>query len=67
MLRSRLALLDTEHVGWTQVVNAARGWSYAEIVRVCEDAAKDAVLHDRDEVTTQDLLDALAARPPGRA
>jgi SpoVK/Ycf46/Vps4 family AAA+-type ATPase len=67
MLRSRLALLDTERVDWAQVASAARGSSYAEIVRVCEDAAKDAVLSDRAEVTTQDILDALAARPSGRA
>ncbi|WP_438040151.1 AAA family ATPase [Sorangium sp. So ce128] len=67
MLRSRLALLDTERVDWAQVVSAARGSSYAEIVRVCEDAAKDAVLNDRTEVTTQDILDALAARPSSRA
>jgi SpoVK/Ycf46/Vps4 family AAA+-type ATPase len=66
MLRSRLALLDTEHVDWERIVSIARGLSYAEIVRVCEDAAKDAVLNDRAEVTTQDILDAVAARPSGR-
>lgn len=67
MLRSRLALLNTKRVDWTQVVSAARGSSHAEIVRVCEDAAKDAVLNDRAEVTTQDILDALAARPSSGA
>ena len=67
VLRSRLALLDTTRVDWAQVVSAARGSSYAEIVRVCEDAAKDAVLNDRAEVTTLDILDALAARPSSRA
>ncbi|WP_437678534.1 AAA family ATPase [Sorangium sp. So ce131] len=67
MLRSRLALLDTERVDWARVVSTARGSSYAEIVRVCDDAAKDAVLSDRAKVTTQDILDALAARPSGWA
>jgi SpoVK/Ycf46/Vps4 family AAA+-type ATPase len=67
MLRSRLALLETERVDWTRVVCAARGASYAEIVRVCEDAAKEAVLKDRAEVTTHNILDALTARPSGRA
>ncbi|TKC97102.1 AAA family ATPase [Polyangium fumosum] len=66
MLRSRLALFDTKLVDWKQVVNAARGSSYAEIVRTCEDAAKDAVLSDRSEVTTQAVLDALAARHASR-
>lgn len=67
MLRSPLALLDTTRVDWAQIVSAARGSSYAEIVRVCEDAAKDSVLNDRTEVTTQDILDALAARLLSRA
>jgi SpoVK/Ycf46/Vps4 family AAA+-type ATPase len=62
MLRSRLAMLDTRRVEWEQVVDAARGLSYAEIVRACEDTAKDAVLGDRSEVTTRDILDALGAR-----
>ncbi|WP_437777846.1 AAA family ATPase [Sorangium sp. So ce1097] len=61
-LRSRLARLDTQRVDWAQLVKAARGLSYAEIVRACEDAAKDAVLSDSDEVTTQGMLDALRAR-----
>jgi SpoVK/Ycf46/Vps4 family AAA+-type ATPase len=62
MLRSRLAMLDTRRVEWEQVVDAARGLSYAEIVRACEDTAKDAVLGDRSEMTTRDILDALGAR-----
>lgn len=61
LLRSRLALFDTERVDWKQMVAAARGASYAEIVRACEDAAKDAVLGDRSEVTTQAVLEALRA------
>ena len=67
MLRVRLALLDTTRVEWAKVVSVARGSSHAEIVRVCEDAAKEAVLNDRGAVTTQDILDALAARPSGRS
>ena len=67
MLHSRLAMLETQDVAWEQVVEAARGLSYAEIVRACEDAAKDAVLRDRSEVTTQGVLDALGARGTSRA
>lgn len=62
MLHSRLALFDTESLDWKQAVTTARGASYAEMVRACEDAAKEAVLSDRSEVTTQALMDALAAR-----
>ncbi|KYF63054.1 hypothetical protein BE04_50885 [Sorangium cellulosum] len=62
ILRSRLARLDTQRIDWAQLVQAAHGLSYAELVRACEDAAKDAVLSDRDEVTTRGMLDALGAR-----
>ncbi|WP_433931428.1 AAA family ATPase [Sorangium cellulosum] len=62
ILRSRLARLDTQRVDWEQLVKAARGLSYAEIVRACEDAAKEAVLSDSDEVTTRGMLDSLGAR-----
>lgn len=62
MLRSKLALLGTDRVDWAQVVEAARGLSYAEIVRAREDAAKNAVLSDSNEVTTRGMLDAIGAR-----
>ncbi len=62
MLRSRLAMLDTQRIDWAQIVEVARGLSFAEIVRACEDAAKDVVLSDSEEVTTQGLQDALGAR-----
>ena len=62
MLRSRLAMLDTQRIDWAHLVEAARGLSFAEIVRACEDAAKDAVLSDREDVTTQGMLEALGAR-----
>ncbi|XXY47280.1 AAA family ATPase [Sorangium sp. So ce269] len=66
ILRSRLARLDTERVDWAELVKATRGLSYAEIVRACEDVAKDAVLSDSDEVTTRGMLDALGARRASR-
>jgi len=67
MLRARLSMLGTSGIDWPKVVEAARGLSYAEIVRACEDAAKDAVLSDRDEVATPGLLDALGARRGSQA
>jgi SpoVK/Ycf46/Vps4 family AAA+-type ATPase len=66
MLRARLAILDTQRIDRRNVVDAGRGLSHAEIARACEDAAKDAVLVDRSEVRTEDLLAALAARRGSR-
>jgi SpoVK/Ycf46/Vps4 family AAA+-type ATPase len=66
MLRVRLALLETHDIDWIKVVEAARGLSYAEIVRACEDAAKDVVLHDLTAATTKGVLNALEARRGSR-
>lgn len=62
LLRSRLALLDTTEVTWPQVVAAAEGLSHAEIVRACEQAAKNVLLDNRTQVATRDLTTAIADR-----
>lgn len=59
---ARLQGFDTEEVDWPAVVNAAAGLSYADIVKACEDAAKDAILADRAVVDTECLLRALHDR-----
>jgi SpoVK/Ycf46/Vps4 family AAA+-type ATPase len=62
LLRSRLSLLDTNEVSWPQVVSAAEGLSHAEIVRACEQAAKNVLLDDRTQVATRDLTAAITDR-----
>jgi SpoVK/Ycf46/Vps4 family AAA+-type ATPase len=62
LLRGRLALLDTEQVSWSGAVAAANGLSHAEIVRACEQAAKNALLDHRTQISTGDLTDAIADR-----
>ncbi len=62
LLRGRLALLDTEQVSWSAAVAAANGLSHAEIIRACEQAAKNALLDHRTLILTQDLTDAIADR-----
>jgi len=59
---ARLYGFDTAEVAWTKVVEAAAGLSYADIVKACEDAAKEAILADRDVVDTEYLLRALHDR-----
>lgn len=62
LLRGRLSLLDTNEVSWPQVVSAAEGLSHAEIVRACEQAAKNVLLDDRTHVATRDLAAAITDR-----
>ena len=62
LIQNRLALFGAEHIDWPVVVKAASGLSHAEIVRACEEAAKDAVLADESKVSTVRLQRSLAGR-----
>lgn len=61
-VRSRFSSLDSNHVDWHRIASEAAGLSYADIVRACEDAAKEAVLTGSHEVTTSMLLRSIAER-----
>lgn len=61
-IRAKLAGFDTRSLDWSAAESAAQGLSYAEIGRACEDAAKDAVLHDTLSIGTEALLRAFQER-----
>jgi SpoVK/Ycf46/Vps4 family AAA+-type ATPase len=62
LLQRVLSGFDTGAVDWRKVTGAAQGLSPAEIVRVGEDTAKEAVLRDVAGVGTLDLVSALTER-----
>ncbi|HMI86526.1 MAG TPA: ATP-binding protein [Polyangiaceae bacterium] len=62
VMKAKLAAIGVTRVDWRSMGQAAKGLSYAEIAKACDDAAKDAVLHDRTEVAAKMLLTALARR-----
>jgi SpoVK/Ycf46/Vps4 family AAA+-type ATPase len=59
---SRLGDLNVDGVSWKRVIAEATGLSYAEILKACEDAAKEAVLSDEHKITTESLLEAIRHR-----
>ncbi len=59
---SRLQNVQKGDVDWPLVVEAAKELSYAEIVKACEDAAKEAILEDTSVVKTAALIQALKDR-----
>jgi SpoVK/Ycf46/Vps4 family AAA+-type ATPase len=61
-VRSRFSSLSTDRLDWDRVAAEAAGLSYADIIRACEDAAKEAVLTGSHEVTTPMLLRSIAER-----
>lgn len=62
VMRSRLALLDTERVDWATAVGAASGLSHADVTRACEQAAKNTILAHASSIETSDLVSALNER-----
>jgi SpoVK/Ycf46/Vps4 family AAA+-type ATPase len=66
-MKARLAPMTKSHFNWRTLARAAAGLSYAEIVKACDDAAKEAVLHDRDDVSGEALEAALARRRDGKS
>lgn len=62
LVGSRLALFGASRLTWEKVLEAARGLSQGEVSRACDQAAKTAVLADREAVDTEMLLTALAER-----
>lgn len=62
LIANRLAAFDTGRLVWKQILDVAGGMSHADIVKACEDAAKDAVLDDRRNIELMDLKRALLNR-----
>lgn len=62
LIRNRLAVFDIGRIGWKTVATAMQGMAHADIVKACEEAAKDAVLDERRQIKTTDLKKALLRR-----
>lgn len=62
IIENRLAAFDMSSLSLQSVVPCAEGLSCAEIVRACEDAAKEAVLHHDSNLSNVLLLKAIDDR-----
>lgn len=62
LLQERLAGFEKDNLDWDNVADEARGLSYGDLVRACEDAAKDMVLEGREVVAEESLTRAIVAR-----
>jgi SpoVK/Ycf46/Vps4 family AAA+-type ATPase len=60
--RERLAGQKTVRLNYGKLAAASEGLSFAEITRVCEEAIKDALLHDKPSITTSDVLRVISER-----
>ncbi|MBV9977724.1 MAG: ATP-binding protein [Hyphomicrobiales bacterium] len=62
ILEARLVTFDLTSVNWDEVVAATKGLSQAELARAADEAAKGAVLSDRERISSNALLAAVAER-----
>lgn len=62
VIRSNLRPMKYPRVAWKRIVAAGLGLSQAEIAGAANEAAKEALLHERDTIRTEDLLAQLKAR-----
>jgi len=62
LIRNRLSAFDISALIWNSVLRAADGLSHADVVRACEDAAKDTVLMGKEKILTRALVRALRTR-----
>jgi len=66
LIENRLALFDARSLAWEELATSAQGLSSAEVTRACEDAAKEAVLHQKNKITTALIIKAIERRHAGK-
>lgn len=54
-LKTRLGAFATPSMAWRSLADAAASLSYADLTRSAQEAIKDAIIHDRDTVSEDDL------------
>lgn len=61
-LQAKIGELKTAKIQWPKLAILARGLSFADITRACEDAIKDSLIHGKTEVTHAQIAHALKDR-----
>ncbi|MBD2611535.1 ATP-binding protein [Nostoc punctiforme FACHB-252] len=62
LLKTRLAPFDTEWQNWEHIIESANGLSQAELVRAADEAAKVAVISERDSISEENIISAILER-----
>ncbi|WP_170573595.1 AAA family ATPase [Ruegeria atlantica] len=62
VIRNHLRPMKYPRIAWKKVITAATGLSQAELARAADEAAKVALLSERNTISTEDLIEQLNAR-----
>lgn len=60
LIKTKLALFKVNISRWNDILDTAKGLSYAEITNACNDTAKEAVLHTKGMISEEFLIKSLA-------
>jgi SpoVK/Ycf46/Vps4 family AAA+-type ATPase len=61
-LKAKLGVFKAQRIEWAKVASLAQGLNFADITRACEDAIKDALIHERTFVTHAEIAHAIEDR-----
>jgi SpoVK/Ycf46/Vps4 family AAA+-type ATPase len=61
-LKAKLGAFRTQKIDWPKVASLAQGLNFADVTRACEDAIKDAIIHERTFVTHAEIVHAIEDR-----
>ena len=62
LIVSNITPLKAPRLAWTKILPQADGLSQAEVVRAVDDAVKTAILDERNQLTTEDIVGRLGER-----
>ena len=62
LIVANIVPMKATRLSWKEIVEAAGGLSQSEIVRAADDAVKNAILDERKELSTLDIVDRLQER-----
>lgn len=62
IIKRLLRNVASEKPSWQRIDTAAKGLSYAEVTRACEESIKEMLIHDLPKVTNKALIGALTER-----
>jgi SpoVK/Ycf46/Vps4 family AAA+-type ATPase len=62
LLRNRLVAYKKIEINWEKLADATSNLSHADITRVCEDAIKDMIIHDRKSIIQKYILQMITER-----
>ncbi len=67
LLKARLGRQGRKGISWKRLAQQAKGLSYAEIVRACDEALKEVIIEQKEHLGERDIRHAIEERVQARS